>query len=108
MDLLIAEMKPSTFGGEEIFIPRKIGTEAPSATSEKAVKIPKKSCTESARENWALIAEEMRLAAQAEALGIIKPPKVISKKCDGFILAQVALPFDEENNIWIWVFGEKV
>ena len=51
MDLLIAEMKPSTFGGEEIFIPRKIGTEAPSATSEKAVKIPKKSCTESAREN---------------------------------------------------------
>jgi hypothetical protein len=105
MNLLIAEMKPSTFLGEEISMPRNIGTEATSTTSEKAVKAAKKTCTEFARENYvpparrALIAEEMRLAAQAEALGIIKPPKVISKKCDGFVLAPVVLPFLEENNI---------
>lgn len=105
MDLIIAEMKPSTFLGEEISMPRYTGTVAPTAILEKAVKTSKKTCTESARENYvpparrALIAEEMRLAAQAEALGIIKPPKIISKKCDGFVLAPVVLPFLEDSNM---------
>ena len=47
----------------------------------------------------ALIAEETRLAAVEKALGIVKPPKIVSKKCDGFVLSAAIFPNLEDHYI---------
>ena len=47
----------------------------------------------------ALIAEETRLAAIEKALGIVKPPKIVSKKCDGFVLSAAIFPNLEDHYI---------
>lgn len=44
----------------------------------------------------ALIAEETRLAAVEKALGIVKPAKIVSKKCDGFVPPPAFLPNFED------------
>ena len=72
---------------------------------DKITKKARKVDTELPRGNYipparrALIAEEMRLDAVAEASGISRIPKVVAKKCDGFIVLPMTHQFCEENNI---------
>ena len=47
----------------------------------------------------ALIAEETRLAAVEKALGIVKPAKIVFKKCDGFVPPPAFLPNFEDHYI---------
>lgn len=47
----------------------------------------------------ALMAEELRLDAEAEASGIKRIPKIVPKKCEGFIIPPITQQFYEENII---------
>ena len=93
-------------------IPTKVaGVDSASAevsqTDEaKLRKITRRGCSETPWENYvpparrAMIAEEMRQAAEDKALGIIRQPKIIAKKCNGFPLIPVVQPIIEDNNIY--------
>ena len=80
------------------------GTIEHTLDEDKITKKARKVGTELPRGNYipparrALIAEEMRLDAEAEASGISRTPKVVPKKCDGYIVLPMTQQFCEENN----------
>lgn len=92
-------------------IPKLAGVDSTSAevsqTDEaKLRKITRRGCSETPWENYvpparrAMIAEETRQAAEDKALGIIRLPKIIAKKCDGFPLVPVVQPIIEDNIVY--------
>ena len=72
----------------------------------KLRKITRKGCSETPWENYvpparrAMIAEEMRLAAEDKALGIVRQPKIVAKKCNGFPVVPVVQPYIEDSFIY--------